>query len=112
MSATPGKPTLDYAEAEGQLVRERISDVRVLRNEEATRARVLEYLGRSGIVHFACHCENDPIDPSRSQLILSDYEMAPLTISALAPMRLEHGELAYMSACETAVPQSSGLLMP
>jgi tetratricopeptide (TPR) repeat protein len=73
---------------------------------EPTAAQVLLRLRECAIVHFACHGITDSDNPSRSGLILTDE---PLTVSALSPVRLPAGQLAYMSACRTAVTGAEGL---
>ena len=44
-----------------------------------TRANVLGQLPGCTIVHFACHADSDPADPSRSLLLLHDHDRYPLT---------------------------------
>lgn len=75
-----------------------------------TKARVLETLSDCGIVHFACHGAHDPVDPSRSMLLLHDHEHDPLTVASLAEMRMESAQLAYLSACRTAFMDSVELI--
>ncbi|MFF0728442.1 CHAT domain-containing protein [Streptomyces sp. NPDC004134] len=67
-----------------------------------TKAAVLAALPHHRIVHFACHAETDPGDPSRSRLLLHDADTDPLTVASLSPVDLERAELAYLSACRTA----------
>ena len=67
------------------------------------RANVLTRLASCSAAHFACHGANDPADPSGSRLLLHDHREAPLTVSALASVRLDHARLAYLSACNTAL---------
>ena len=68
---------------------------------------------RSAIAHFACHGTTDPADPadpSRSGLLLGDdHRTGPLTVAALAPVRLDAAELAYLSACSTALNEAAAL---
>ncbi|MFE0135762.1 CHAT domain-containing protein [Streptomyces sp. NPDC059037] len=68
-----------------------------------TKDNVLGLLGTCSIAHFACHGVSDATDPSHSRLLVHDHDSAPLTVAALAPVRLDHVQLAYLSACETAV---------
>ncbi|GAB7186769.1 hypothetical protein ATKI12_6600 [Kitasatospora sp. Ki12] len=75
-----------------------------------TKDNVLGLLATCSIAHFACHGVSDPADPSRSRLLLHDHESAPLTVAALAAVRLDHAQLAYLSACETAVTTHTQLL--
>jgi len=62
------------------------------------------------IAHFACHGHTDPDEPSHSSLLLTDHATAPLTVAALAALRLDHAELAFLSACGTARNQPGTLL--
>lgn len=61
-------------------------------------AAVLEQLPRCAIAHFACHGFHDPADPSRSHLLLHDHAATPMTVASLGPIRLEHAQLACLSA--------------
>jgi len=71
---------------------------------------VLKELPQCAIAHFACHGAADQADPTRSHLLLHDYATAPLTITSLGSVRLEHAQLAYLSACRTAFHGSGALL--
>ncbi len=75
-----------------------------------TRAAVLQHLLVCAIAHFACHGYADPADPSNSRLLLHDHRTNPLTIAALAPLSLDHAQLAYLSACSTALTSDDRLL--
>ncbi|MHC3474293.1 CHAT domain-containing protein [Streptomyces sp. 7R007] len=74
-----------------------------------TKANVLARLPGCPIAHFACHGASDPADPSRSRLLLHDHDSDPLTVAGLAPVRLDHVQLAYLSACRTAVTDIADL---
>lgn len=74
-----------------------------------TRANVLANLPRCTIAHFACHGANHPADPSRSLLLLHDFDRHPLTVASLAPVNLSQAQLAYLSACRTAFTSAPGL---
>ena len=76
----------------------------------ATRANVLDQLPRCPVAHFACHGVTDPADPSKSLLLLHDYQSDPLTVASLAPVDLGQAQLAYLSACETALTSTAGLI--
>ncbi|MET9734843.1 CHAT domain-containing protein [Streptomyces sp. NPDC006458] len=75
-----------------------------------TKADVLAHLPVCTIAHFSCHGESHPTDPSQSRLLLDDHATDPLTVAGLAPVRLEHAELAYLSACQTATVRSADLV--
>ncbi|MGW4756154.1 CHAT domain-containing protein [Streptomyces chartreusis] len=75
-----------------------------------TRARVMAQLPESDIAHFACHGWTDPVDPSKSHLLLHDHATDPLTAACLTPTRLRQARLAYLSACATALSPVRTLL--
>ncbi|MFF3843964.1 CHAT domain-containing protein [Streptomyces sp. NPDC002328] len=50
--------------------------------------------------HFACHGVQDPEQPSRGRLLLSDGE---LSVRDVSRFHLPGAQFAYLSACETAV---------
>jgi CHAT domain len=75
-----------------------------------TKANVLALLPSCAIAHFACHSRSDPADPSRSLLLLHDHESDPLTVASLVPVKLDQAQLAYLSACRTAVTVSPELI--
>ena len=75
-----------------------------------TRANVLDQLPGCTVAHFACHGFSDPVDPSKSLLLLHDHDRYPLTVASLAPVDLGQAQLAYLSACQTALTTTVGLI--
>jgi hypothetical protein len=75
-----------------------------------TRANVIRQLPGCAIAHFACHGLTNPADPSQSLLVLHDHERSPMTVASLAPVDLSQAELAYLSACDTAVTSPGALI--
>jgi CHAT domain-containing protein len=69
--------------------------------EQATRARVLDGVGGSDVLQFACHGTMNPDDPLASALIMAHDE--PLTVRDLVDRELSGVRLAVLSACETAL---------
>jgi tetratricopeptide (TPR) repeat protein len=67
---------------------------------QPTRERVMRALPSHSWVHFACHGGQDLMDPSRGAVYLAD---GPLTVLQLAAEELPAAELAFLSACQTAV---------
>ncbi|MDV9176701.1 CHAT domain-containing protein, partial [Streptomyces sp. W16] len=105
MPSTPGQAPLDFAADEADVFEEYMGPATVLVAPERppTRDGVLDLLPGSPVVHFACHGDNWDEDPSRHRLLLHDHAETPLTVEALASVRLDHARLAYLSACGTAV---------
>ncbi|NUS63374.1 MAG: CHAT domain-containing protein, partial [Saccharothrix sp.] len=68
--------------------------------DAATHATVTADLRTHAYAHFACHGSQDVNDPSTGALYLWDK---PLTVLDVAELDLAHAELAYLSACHTAV---------
>jgi hypothetical protein len=71
-----------------------------LRGRQATPKRVIAQLQAATWAHLACHASQDLERPEASALWLTGGE---LTLQALVTGRVTHLELAYLSACETAV---------
>ena len=120
MPTTPGLPDgapLPHAATEASRLRVLLPAPVLLtqpRTEGAagvpTRAAVLARLPQCAIAHFACHGITHTEDPSQSQLLLSDHESDPLTVTRLAPVNLQRARLAYLSACGTAFTVKGALL--
>lgn len=73
----------------------------VLSGADATYDAVVPALATHRIAHLACHGVADLQHPAASRLLLHDHLQRPLTLPAIAGLRLDHGELAYLSACST-----------
>jgi hypothetical protein len=101
MPTTPGRRPLANVAKEVELLATRLRMAEVLTGDQATKQAVVDRLPDYAISHFACHGDADPIDPSQSRLLLYDHETDPFTVVSLAPVRLEHARLAYLSACRT-----------
>jgi CHAT domain-containing protein len=65
-----------------------------------TAERVMTALASHAWVHFACHGVQDMTDPSRGAVYLAD---GPLTVLRIAAEDFANADLAFLSACETAV---------
>jgi CHAT domain/Tetratricopeptide repeat len=118
MPVTPGQQTLAGVMREAMMVCGVLPGPVVLAEpDEAARApdnvptreNVLRYLPACTVAHFACHAASDPSDPSKSMLLLRDYETSPLTVAALATVDHERLELTYLSACSTAFTAATDL---
>ncbi|KAG8721599.1 hypothetical protein FRC09_007633 [Ceratobasidium sp. 395] len=74
-----------------------------LDEENACADAVLQALNEHSWVHFACHGSQNPLEPMKSALHLHDQD---LTLSTIAGNRLKNGQLAFLSACQTATGDS------
>ncbi|KZV76187.1 hypothetical protein PENSPDRAFT_747881 [Peniophora sp. CONT] len=99
---TPGYAALPHTRHES----ERISNVltnstpTILMDKAATVVNTTAALRMCTWVHLACHGYQDTQDPTQSAFALVDR---PLTLSALMGATADNAELAFLSACETAV---------
>lgn len=75
---------------------------------------VLQDLPNHDLVHFSCHGQSNPIDPSASTLDLrppsEGREPSILSVRDLASLNHDRARIAYLSACSTAENASSELL--
>ncbi|HVV11952.1 CHAT domain-containing tetratricopeptide repeat protein [Amycolatopsis sp.] len=108
MPATPGLPELRNVQTETELLSGILPGPLALTEPE--RDRVLAELPRHQLAHFACHGSYDAENPAGSRLLLRDHERNPLTVGDLTAVNLDGAQLAYLSACHTAVNPSERLL--
>nr|MDQ3988528.1 CHAT domain-containing protein [Actinomycetota bacterium] len=99
MPQTPGQEPLPATLAEAEALAEQLGGERTLVDAAATHGNVRSALASASWAHFACHAYSDPVSPSKSHLLLHDR---PMSIAEVSRLRLEHAELAYLSACSTA----------
>ncbi|KIJ47379.1 hypothetical protein M422DRAFT_163892, partial [Sphaerobolus stellatus SS14] len=71
-----------------------------LTEENATLQNIVSEIQTSNWVHFACHGVQDPAHPLQSALLLAGKDR--LTLQHLTQLKLTHGGLAFLSACQTA----------
>jgi CHAT domain-containing protein len=121
MPTTPGANNLVFVPDEIQTICKVLPDSVLLiepgpggsapgAGEVPTKANVLTHLSGCTIAHFSCHGATDPTDPSQSKLLLHDHASDPLTVATLASIKLGHAQLAYLSACRTAVTDAAELI--
>ncbi|VDB95592.1 unnamed protein product [Peniophora sp. CBMAI 1063] len=72
----------------------------LLEHKGATVGHTLNIMAQHPWVHLACHGRQDPTDPTKSAFALYD---GPLTLLALMNTVADNAELAFLSACQTAV---------
>ncbi|MEX5709698.1 CHAT domain-containing protein [Parafrankia sp. FMc6] len=105
MPETPDAPALPGSRAELAAVQRHLPGrVLPLLGPQARFDSVHAALHDAGWAHLACHAESDLANPSASRVLLYDHTTKPFTIVEIARLRLEHADLAYLSACSTARP--------
>ncbi|OPB40489.1 hypothetical protein A0O28_0005680 [Trichoderma guizhouense] len=107
MQETPGlgeRGRLPFAADEVHMLKDlcpqlQLASVTPSQNKE----NVLIHMPKCKIFHFAGHGQSDPRDPSRSCLLLEDWETNPFTVGDIRDSRLQDDPpfLAYLSACST-----------
>jgi hypothetical protein len=108
MPVTPGLSELRNVLAETELLTSILPSPHTLTRPD--REQVLAELPRHRIAHFACHGSYDIENPANSRLLLHDHERNPLSVGDLSAINLEGAQLAYLSACHTAVNSADRLL--
>lgn len=112
MEETIDRPKLDNAIQEVERVQAILEpqfQVSAFTNPPPTRELIIKGLRKCTIAHLACHGEADPSDPLRSKILLQDWGPKPLRVGFIMRMRMENCQLAYLSACETAVSKDEQL---
>jgi len=76
------------------------------------KEEVLASLSGCSIFHFAGHSHSHPSDPSKSTLLMSDWQKNPFTVKDFSTLKYHQNPplLAYLSACSTAENQDYELL--
>ncbi|KAF3927995.1 hypothetical protein AA313_de0200362 [Arthrobotrys entomopaga] len=104
MPETRNQSALQHARAEIDML-ERLCPSLGLEpiNPPKQRAGVLAHLAACKVFHFAGHGHHDASDPSKSFLLLDDWEMSPLSVKDFWDKNLRSNLpfLAYLSACST-----------
>ena len=73
---------------------------------QPSKEDVLNALRSCTIAHFAYHGYADPIEPTKSALIVGRETEERLTVKDLDAINHDHGQIAYLSACSTAEIQA------
>ena len=101
---TPGQPPLPATVIEGERLTQLFTDTQVkstlLNDNQATVQSVSDALGQHRWVHLACHGWQHTGDPIKSAFSLHN---GPLPLSMLMKTVVPDAELAFLSACQTAV---------
>ncbi|KAL7917666.1 CHAT domain-containing protein [Trichoderma austrokoningii] len=115
MQETPGlgeRERLEFANVEVEMLRQLCPQLHLAPTEPSRhKDEILTHLSNCKIFHFAGHGNSDPKDPSRSCLLLDDWETNPLTVEEVRDSRLQDSPpfLAYLSACSTGANRAATL---
>ncbi|KAH6603228.1 hypothetical protein Trco_008003 [Trichoderma cornu-damae] len=115
MQETPGLPDrgyLRFANDEADML-EKLCPQLQLAPIMPPRRRddIIAHLQECKVFHFAGHGKSDQKEPSRSCLLLEDWEKTPLTVGDVRDSRLQESApfLAYLSACSTGLNKETKL---
>jgi CHAT domain-containing protein len=92
-------PPLPFSRAEVAAAAARFDAKTILRGRDATPQAVLDALADHSVMHLSCHGAADLDQPLDNGLLLSGGQF--LTLRELLEARLDHVELAVLSACDT-----------
>lgn len=107
MPETPGYDVLPNAEKEvDEVIRIVGKFYKCTRSDRPVRNQVLQAMKDVSMMHFVCHGIADGDDPTKSRLLLSDHIKSPFDVRLCHRAKLEKCQLAYLSACETAVTRN------
>jgi CHAT domain-containing protein len=111
----PDDPTLPGLPRERETLKRYVaaggSSHGILADAGLSPSRVCELLAQHNIVHFACHGFWDKDDPHRTGFRLGPKPDQYLSVRDLARLDLPRAELAFLSACNTAMTLTSALQM-
>jgi len=106
--ATPGQNPLPGTQNEVRTVQALQSrtgrfQLAHLGDRDATVAAVLKQMAECSWIHLACHGTQDPKEPIDSAFLLINDR---LTLKEIMKQSFSHAELAFLSACQTAMGDS------
>lgn len=117
MSTTPGLERggrLHWAQQEVNMVVGLCPELHLeASTPEPRKDEVLADLQSCKIFHFAGHGQSDATEPSKSCLLLRDWQTSPLTVADFRDSRLQDQDaqpfLGYLSACSTGANEAARL---
>lgn len=104
MKQTPGQKNLNFAAEEIDKLENLCNSMKLqVCKPRPVQKDVLSALNDCEMFYFAGHGLTDPLDPSKSCLLLEDWRDEPLMVASLFETNLRSRTpfLAYLSACGT-----------
>ena len=110
MRETPNRPELTFTTDEIRVIGDLLpTAIERIDLSSPTTQQVLQEIRVCSVAHFACHGEVD-FDPSKSRLLLSDWESDSFSVGVVALQNIQNARLAYISTCEAATNRDLKLL--
>jgi tetratricopeptide (TPR) repeat protein len=109
----PGSSALPFATKEVEIVTDLCLSLQLKAVVPPRRKEeVLTHLRACRVFHFAGHGRSDPLDPSRSCLLLDDWKESLLTVEDLRDSSIQECSpfLGYLSACSTSANKVNELV--
>jgi CHAT domain-containing protein len=99
-SSAPGASYIPNTQQELERIQDRLRDrdLAILEGPEAIKQTVMKAMEDCHWIHLACHGVQNPIEPTKSALLLHDGH---LTLEEIIKLDLPHAEFAFLSACQT-----------
>ncbi|OTB01161.1 hypothetical protein M426DRAFT_14735 [Hypoxylon sp. CI-4A] len=104
METTPECSPLGMAKNEMSTVETLLpSSISKIKLENPCKEAVMNSLRQCHIFHFTGHSVPDPVEPTKSRLLLQDWQQDPLTVEDIVNLKRHDHQpfLAYLSACST-----------
>ncbi len=110
-SLFPSLKSLPAARAELKALQRLFPSSVLIERENATKARILDELGRAEVFVFAGHAINNTSRPSRSHLVVTpspeDGDLGVLMATDLSGRSLNRLRVVVLSACQSVGPRSA-----
>ena len=102
MPTTPNQTPLPFTDHEINAIDNLLPrSIKRIKLRHPTKSEIFENIEQCFIAYFACHGDVNP-DPSKSRILFSDWETDSFSVSDMAEIKLNQGQLAYLSTCHAA----------
>lgn len=96
---------LNYARAEAKSIKKYIPKAEQIIGKRATKEKVMAFISKYNIIHFACHARFNIENPIFSHLLLSGKKdgLSRMEVNEIFNLKLKKANLVILSACESAL---------